>query len=59
MRVCIFRVGCTYGAVISIVYLNLGILMIEYTLRVCILELIFCYGKRERNGALCVGLCFA
>ena len=59
MRVCIFRVACTLLAGCCIVYLNFGFFRIEYTLRVCILELIFCYGKRERNGALCVGLCFA
>ena len=59
MRVCIFWVRCTLLAVISIVYLNLGFLTMEYTLRVGICLLIFCYGKREGNGALCVGLCFA
>ena len=36
MRVCIFRVRCTLLAGISIVYLNLGKFLDEYTMRVCI-----------------------
>jgi hypothetical protein len=36
MRVCIFWVRCTLLAGISIVYLNLGKIKSEYTMRVCI-----------------------
>ena len=36
LRVCIFEVGRGLLAGCCIVYLNLGILWIEYTLRVCI-----------------------
>ena len=36
MRVCIFKFACTLLAGISIVYLNLGKILDEYTMRVCI-----------------------
>ena len=36
MRVCILRVKSTLLAGISIVYLNLGKILSEYTMRVCI-----------------------
>ena len=36
MRVCVFWVRCTLLAGISIVYLNLGKIKSEYTMRVCI-----------------------
>ena len=41
MRVCILKVRCTLLAGISIVYLNLGKFLDEYTMRVCILGLEF------------------
>ena len=37
MRGCIFEVGSTLLAGISIVYLNLGKILDEHTMRVCIL----------------------
>ena len=36
MRVCIFKFACTLLAGISIVYLNLGKILNEYTMRVCV-----------------------
>ena len=41
MRVCIFEVRHTLLVGISIVYLNLGKILDEYTMRVCIFEELF------------------